>query len=183
MIFKETDFKGAYFIELEKKTDERGFFARAWCQKEFEEHNLISKFVQCNLSYNKQRDTLRGMHFQLAPCEEAKLVRCIRGAIFDVIIDLRPSSPTNLRWIGVELTSSNYRMLYVPEGFAHGYITLTDDAEVFYQVSQFYSSGHERGIRWDDPTFKIDWPIHSRPLISEKDMRWPDYKREPKAFA
>jgi dTDP-4-dehydrorhamnose 3,5-epimerase len=173
--FNETGKPGAYIIELEKVGDERGFFARAWCQNEFQRHNLVPRFVQCNLSFNKRRNTLRGMHYQSAPFEEAKLVRCTKGAIFDVIIDLRPESPTYLKWIGVELTSDNYNMLYVPEMFAHGYLTLVDDTEVFYQVSQFYSPNHERGVRWNDPIFGIDWPIDGDLVISEKDNNWPNF--------
>ena len=175
MKFNKTAILGAYIIELEKVGDERGFFARAWCQKEFREHDLVTQFVQCNLSFNKRGNTLRGMHYQSAPLEEVKLVRCTRGAIFDVIIDLRPESSTFLKWIGVELTSDNYNMLYIPEGFAHGYLTLTEEAEVFYQVSQFYSPNHERGVRWNDPVFKIDWPIDGDLVISEKDNNWPNF--------
>ena len=175
MKFNKTRIPGTYIIELEKIGDERGFFARAWCQKEFREHDLVTQFVQCNLSFNKQGNTLRGMHYQSAPLEEVKIVRCTRGAIFDVIIDLRPESSTYLKWIGVELTSDNYNMLYVPERFAHGYLTLTEEAEVFYQVSQFYSPNHERGVRWNDPVFGIDWPIDGDVVISEKDNNWPNF--------
>lgn len=175
MKFNKTSISGAYLIELEKIGDERGFFARAWCQNEFQGHNLVTRFVQCNLSFNKRRNTLRGMHYQSAPLEEVKLVRCTRGAVFDVIIDLRPESPTYLKWIGVELISDNYNMLYVPEGFAHGYLTLTIEAEIFYLVSQFYSPDHERGVRWNDPIFRIDWPIDGDLVISEKDNNWPDF--------
>ena len=175
MKFNKTRIPGAYIIELEKVGDERGFFARAWCQKEFREHDLVTQFVQCNLSFNKRGNTLRGMHYQSAPLEEVKLVRCTRGAIFDVIIDLRPESSTFLKWIGVELTSDKYNMLYVPERFAHGYLTLTKESEVFYQVSQFYSLKHERGVRWNDPVFGIDWPIDGDVVISEKDNNWPNF--------
>ncbi len=175
MIFRETELKGAFIIELEKLEDARGFFARAWCQKEFEAHGLTARLVQCNLSFNKKRGTLRGMHYQAAPYEEVKLVRCTRGAVYDVIIDLRPESPTYKQWLGVELTADNYKMLYVPEGFAHGYQTLTDDAEVFYQVSQFYTPASERGVRWDDPAFGIEWPETDTRIISDKDESWPDY--------
>ncbi len=173
MNFHETKLKGAFVIELERKEDERGFFARAWCQKEFEAHGLNRNLVQANVSYNRKRGTLRGLHYQVAPHEEAKLVRCFRGAIYDVIVDLRPDSPTYLRWIGVELTAENRCMLYVPEGFAHGFQTLEDDTEVFYQVSQFYTPGAERGVRWDDPTFAIEWPAAKRRVISVKDQNWP----------
>ncbi len=175
MVFKETDLAGAYVIELEKIGDQRGFFARAWCQEEFEKQHLSYRFVQCNLSFNIQRNTLRGMHYQSAPFEEVKIVRCTSGAVLDVIIDLRIESLTYLKWIGVELTSDNHKMLYVPENFAHGYLTLTEDAEVFYQVSQYYSPDHERGLRWNDPAFKIEWPIDGEVVISDKDRNWPDF--------
>ena len=174
MIFHETGLKGAFVIEIEKLKDHRGFFARGWCQKEFEAHNLISIIRQANVSHNKTKGTLRGMHYQISPYEETKLVRCTNGAIYDVIIDLRPGSPTHAQWIGIELTAGNYKMLYVPESFAHGFITLEDNTEVTYQVSQFYTPGSERGIRWDDPGFSIHWPIEAR-VISDKDKSWPDY--------
>ena len=174
MIFTETELKGAYIIEIEKLKDHRGFFARSWCQNEFKDHGLRSVWSQANVSYNKKMGTLRGMHYQLSPYEETKLVRCTRGGIYDVIIDLRPASPTYTQWIGVELTAESYKMLYVPENFAHGFITLEDDTEVTYQVSQFYTPGSERGIRWDDPAFSIDWPIEVQ-VISDKDKSWPDY--------
>ena len=174
MIFNETELKGAHVIDIDKLKDHRGFFARAWCQKEFEEHNLISRVRQANVSYNKTKGTLRGMHYQVSPYEETKLVRCTKGAIYDVIIDLRQASPTYSQWTSVELTAENYRMLYVPENFAHGFITLEDDTEVMYQVSQFYTPDSERGIRWDDTAFSIDWPIEIQ-VISHKDKNWPDY--------
>ena len=175
MIFKKTKLNGAFIIEPERIEDNRGFFARAWCKREFEANGLNPNLLQSNISFNKVKRTLRGMHYQVAPCEEVKLVRCTRGAIFDVIIDLRTDSPTYLKWIGVELTSYNHSMLYVPENFAHGYLTLTDDSEVFYHVSQFYSPNHERGIRWNDPVLAIDWPIDRNLIISEKDNSWPDF--------
>jgi dTDP-4-dehydrorhamnose 3,5-epimerase len=174
MKFRETELKGAFIIDLEKREDERGFFARSWCQKEFEEHGLTPTVVQANISYNKKKGTLRGMHYQAAPYEETKLVRCTRGAIVDVIIDVRPKSATFRKWIGVELTASNYTMLYVPEGFAHGFQTLEDDTEVVYQVSQFYTPGAERGIRWNDPAFQIKWPGPVE-TTSDKDANWPDF--------
>lgn len=174
MIFEETKLKGTFIIESERLEDERGFFARTWCQKEFEARGLISHFVQANVSCNRKRGTLRGMHYQITPDEETKLVRCIRGAIYDVVIDLRPHSPTYKQWMGVELTAENYKMLYVSHNFAHGFQTLKDDTEVFYQVSQFYSPVSERGVRYDDPGFAIEWPIRVR-VISEKDKNWPDY--------
>ncbi len=175
MIFRETYLKGAYVIEPELKMDERGFFARTWCQKEFSEHGLNTSLVQCNISFNKKRGTLRGMHFQKHPFEEAKLVRCIRGAIYDVIIDLRPKSLTFKKWFAIELTSENRTMLYVPEGFAHGFLTLTDNAEVLYQMSQFYYPEYADGVRWNDMTFDINWPIDVT-LISERDNSYPDFK-------
>ncbi len=174
MIFKETELKGAFIIELEKREDVRGFFARTWCKNEFESHGLNTNFVQANMSYNKKKGTLRGMHYQISPYEEIKLVRCTKGAIYDVIIDLRPDSPTYKKWIGVELTTKNYKMLYVPENFAHGLITLDDNTEVSYQVSQFYSPGSECGARYNDPAFGIKWPLDVQ-VISDKDKNWADY--------
>ena len=176
MIFKKTDLAGAYLVEIEKTGDSRGFFGRAWCQREFVNQGLVSNFVQCNVSYNKHCNTLRGMHYQAAPFGEVKLVRCTRGAIFDAIIDLRPDSETYLKWVGIELTSENYEMLYVPENFAHGYLSLADNTEIFYQVSQFYTPSHERGVRWNDPAFGIDWPNKRNIVISEKDNSWPDFQ-------
>ena len=174
MIFTETELKGAYIIEIEQLTDHRGFFGRAWCRKEFEQHNLAVDIKQANVSSNIKKGTLRGMHYQVSPYQETKLVRCTRGAIFDVIIDLRTDSETYGRHIGVELTAKNYRMLYVPEDFAHGFITLENDSEVTYQVSEFYTPGSEKGLRWDDPLFKIAWPGDIQ-VISDKDSSWPDF--------
>lgn len=175
MIFIETKLKEAYIIQLERIEDERGFFARAWCKREFDQHGLMAQLVQCNVSYNKKRGTLRGMHYQVAPHEETKMVRCTMGSIYDVIIDLRPDSPTLKKWIGVELSAENRQMLFVPKGFAHGYQTLENHTEVFYQVSEFYCPEAERGVRWNDPIFGIEWPIVDSPEISEKDKSWPDY--------
>jgi dTDP-4-dehydrorhamnose 3,5-epimerase len=175
MIFTETKLKGAYIIEPERLEDNRGFFARAWCKNEFDDHGLNPHFVQINLSFNKSRGTIRGLHYQTRPNEEAKLIRCIRGAIYDVIIDLRPNSPTYLEWIGEELTADNRKMLYVPENFAHGYQSLKDNTEVFYPVSQFYSPESVKGLRWNDPTFGIKWPEADNLIISEQDKKWPDY--------
>lgn len=175
MIFTKTKLEDVYIIELEKMEDERGFFARAWCQKEFEKHGLDSQLVQVNLSFNNKKGTLRGMHYQVAPYEETKLVRCIRGAIYDLIIDLRPESPTYKQSFGVELTPENRKMFCVPKGFAHGYLTLEDNTEVLYQVSQFYAPGAEKGIRWIDPEFNLKWPLDENLLISEKDRNWPDF--------
>ena len=175
MIFNETKLKDAFIIDLEKHQDDRGFFARAYCEKEFRDHGIESAVVQANVSYNKYKHTMRGMHYQTEPYGEAKLVRCTKGAIYDVIIDVRKKSPTYKEWIGVELSEDNYRMLYVPEGFAHGFITLHDETEITYQVSEFYTPGAEKGIRWDDPEFDIDWPAEPA-VISGKDENWPDYK-------
>jgi dTDP-4-dehydrorhamnose 3,5-epimerase len=172
MRFTETRLKGVFILESERLEDERGFFARTFCQKEFEVHGLNSKIVQCNISYNKHKGTLRGMHYQAAPMAEAKLVSCTRGAIYDVIIDLRPESPTYCQWLAEELNAENSKMVYIPEGFAHGFQSLEDDTEVFYQMSVFYSPEHTRGVRWDDPVFGIEWPLNSK-IISEKDMNYP----------
>ena len=174
MHFTETKLKGAYILDLKPIEDERGFFARTFCVQEFEAHGLNPCVVQCNVSYNKHKGTLRGMHYQSAPHAEAKLVRCICGAIYDVIIDLRPESPTFKQWVGVELTASNRRMLYVPEGLAHGFQTLEDETEVFYQMSEFYFPQSAQGVRWDDPAFQIDWPPAER-VISSKDISYPDF--------
>lgn len=176
MIFKETKLKGAFIIEIEKREDDRGFFARTWCKREFEEHGLTTHMVQSNISFNKIKGTIRGMHFQAVPYREVKLVRCTRGSMYDVIVDLRPESSTFRQWIGVELTSDNYRMVYVPEGFAHGYQTLEDNTEVAYQVSQFYLPDFERGLRYDDPQIGIDWPVNNK-IISDKDKGWPDCQK------
>jgi dTDP-4-dehydrorhamnose 3,5-epimerase len=168
VIFKETQLKDAYIIEFDRIEDERGFFARSWCVREFEEHGLNPNLVQCNVSFNKKNGTLRGMHYQAPPHEEAKLVRCTKGALYDVIIDLRPDSRTCRQWLGVELTAENRRALYIPEGFAHGFQTLEDDTEVLYQMSEFYHSESARGVRYDDPAFGIDWPVRN-PILSPKD--------------
>jgi dTDP-4-dehydrorhamnose 3,5-epimerase len=176
MIFTETHLKGAYIIDINPFIDARGFFARTWCHKEFEAHGLVSHIVQTNISLNNTKGTLRGMHYQTAPYEETKLIRCTKGAIYDVIIDLRRDSPTYLQWVGVELTADNHRMLYVPEHFAHGFQTLEDDSEVTYQVSQFYAPRSERGVRYDDPAFGITWPLAVL-VISDKDKSWLDYTR------
>jgi dTDP-4-dehydrorhamnose 3,5-epimerase len=174
MFFTETELAGAYIIDLDRREDNRGFFARTWAQEEFEAHGLNTRVVQANMSYNHTRGTLRGMHYQRAPYAETKLVRCVQGAIYDVIIDLRPESATYKRWIGVELTAQNRRALYIPEGFAHGFQTLTDNSDVTYQVSEFYTPGAEGGIRYTDPAFEIKWPLEVT-VISEKDKQWPDF--------
>lgn len=171
MQFTQTYLKGAYIIDLEEKPDHRGFFARTYCAEEFAAHGLKATVAQCNLSFNYKKGTLRGMHYQIAPACETKLVRCIQGAIYDVIVDMRPDSPTYLQHIGVELTAENRRTLYVPEMFAHGYQALTDGAEVVYQVGEFYTQGYERGLRYDDPILGIDWPMPVSE-ISQKDASW-----------
>ncbi len=172
MRFLETRLEGSFVIELEPHRDERGFFARTFCAREFAERGLEPGVAQCNLSYNHLRGTLRGLHLQVAPAAETKLVRCVRGAVYDVIVDLRPESATYLSHVGVELTADNRRALYVPKGFAHGYQTLVDDTEVFYQSGEFYSPQNERGIRYDDPALSIQWPV-AVTEISLKDASWP----------
>jgi dTDP-4-dehydrorhamnose 3,5-epimerase len=177
MIFKETKLKGAYIIELEPLQDERGFFARTFCKKDFEEHGLNPCIAQCNISYSKKTGTLRGMHYQVAPYEEAKLVRCTRGAIYDVMVDLRPESPTFKQWVAEELTAKNCKMLYIPEGFAHGYLSLEDNTMVFYQVSEFYHPECERGVRWDDPAIGIKWRA-SINIVSDRDRMYPNFNHK-----
>ena len=174
MIFRETKLKGAFIIEPERFEDERGFFARTWCRKEFENHGLNPALVQCNISFNKKNGTLRGMHYQTAPHPEVKLVRCTQGSIFDVIIDLRRDSETYKDWFGVELNRDNYKMLYIPENFAHGFLTLEDKTEVFYHMSEFYSPECARGVRWNDPAFSIEWPDQVS-IMSSRDRDCPDY--------
>ncbi len=176
MIFKETALLGAYTIELEAAEDERGSFARTFCEREFEAQGLNARFVQCSLSVNARRGTLRGMHYQAEPHAETKLVHCVRGALYDVIIDLRLQSATYCRWVGVELSAANNTLLYVPEGFAHGFQTLEDDTAVYYHISTFYAPQSARGVRWNDPAFAITWPL-SDLLISNRDSGLPDYKR------
>lgn len=177
MIFNATELAGAFLLEWERREDERGFFARTWCETEFREQGLNSRLVQCNASFNRRRGTLRGMHYQSAPYAEAKLVRCTRGALYDVLLDLRPNSPTYLRWIGVELTAENRLSIYIPEGVAHGFQTLTDDSEVFYQMSEFYHPECSHGVRWNDPAFGITWRIPN-PILSERDAGYADYVRQ-----
>jgi dTDP-4-dehydrorhamnose 3,5-epimerase len=175
MIITECELKGAYIIDPERVEDERGFFARTWCQREFETHGLNPRLVQASISFSKRKGTVRGMHYQAAPHAEAKLVRCTRGEIFDVIIDLRPESPTYKRHVGLRLSEENRRMLYIPEGFAHGFQTLVDATEVLYQMSEFYHPESARGLRWDDPVFAIEWPAAAERLMSERDRNWPNY--------
>lgn len=176
MRFAETELPGAFMIELERREDERGFFARAWCEQEFADHGLDTRVSQCNLAHNEKAGTLRGMHYQAPPYAEVKLVRCTSGAVYDVIVDLRPQSSTYMHWIAVELSAENGRALYIPEGFAHGYQTLVDGTETYYQVSAPYAPDAERGVRWDDPVFGIDWPPADDRVISTKDRGWPDYR-------
>lgn len=175
MRFTPIELKGAYVIELEPIIDQRGFFARSFCQKEFQERGLVSHFVQCNIAWNKGKGTLRGLHYQIAPYAEIKLIRCTCGATYDVIIDLRPESPTYCKWAAVELTPANKKMLYVPEGFAHGYQTLKPNTEVSYWMSNFYLPDAQRGVRWNDPTFAIRWPFPD-PILSENDRSLPDFE-------
>ena len=172
MQFVPTQLDGAFVIDLDMREDSRGYFARTFCQREFEEHGLNPFVAQCNMSFSRKQGTLRGMHYQTDDAAEAKLIRCVRGAIHDVIVDLRPNSPTYLQHVGVELNADNHRALYVPEGFAHGFLTLTDDVEVFYQVSAFYAPGKEQGLRYDDPAIAIQWPLPVTE-ISDKDAAWP----------
>jgi dTDP-4-dehydrorhamnose 3,5-epimerase len=174
MKFQPLSLDGAYTIELEPLADERGTFARTFCRHEFEARGLDAHIAQCSISYNRRRGTLRGMHYQVAPFEETKLVRCARGAIYDVIVDLRAGSATRMQWAAAELSADNRRMLYVPAGFAHGFQTLTDDSEVFYQISEWYSPEHARGVRWNDDAFAIRWAL-TDPIISDKDRSYPDW--------
>jgi len=188
MIFTETKLKGSFVIEIEPIEDERGFFSRTFCQKEFKKHGLNPCIAQCNISHNKKKGTLRGMHYQAAPHEEAKIVSCIKGSIYDVIIDLRIDSPTYCQWLAVELTAhnllgtahsfpltTNYKMLYIPKGMAHGFQTLEDNTVVFYQMSEFYHPESARGVRWDDPVFGIIWPFAPK-ILSERDRSYPSFQ-------
>lgn len=175
MLFTETKLKGAYIIEPERIVDERGFFARTWCRDEYANHGLNTTLAQCNISYNAKRATLRGMHYQAAPHAETKLVRCTMGAIYDVIIDLRPESPTLKQWVAVELSAMNRRMLYIPARFAHGFQTLEDHSEVFYQMSELYAPEYARGVRWNDPAFGIEWPAVEQRIMSARDAGYADY--------
>ena len=174
MIFHETKLAGVFEIQIETHNDERGFFARSWCQKEFDEHGLNSALVQCNISYNARKGTLRGMHYQAEPFGEAKLIRCTAGAIYDVAIDLRPQSSSYKQWVGVTLSAENHAMLYIPEGCAHGFLTLEDKTEIFYQMSEFYHQESARGLRWNDPAFQVEWPEAIK-VISERDRTYPDF--------
>lgn len=174
MKFTPGTIDGVWLIDLEPRADERGFFARTWCQKELESQGLSTRIAQANTGFSPRRGTLRGMHYQDAPDAEVKLIRCTRGAVYDVIVDLRPDSPTHCAWMGVELSARNGRSLYAPEGCAHGYLTLEDDSEVLYFASQFYAPASARGVRYDDPAFGIAWP-GSIELVSAQDRAWPNY--------
>jgi dTDP-4-dehydrorhamnose 3,5-epimerase len=173
MIFVETPLPGAYVIEVEKHEDERGFFARSWCAREFAAKGLDPHLVQCNVSYNKLKATLRGLHYQIPPHAEVKLVRCTKGSLFDVIVDLRKDSTTFLKWFAIELTATNHRMLYIPKLFAHGFQTLEDDTEIFYQMTEFYEPAASKGLRWNDPRLGINWPDAGR-TISKRDQAYPN---------
>ncbi|HVN94231.1 MAG TPA: dTDP-4-dehydrorhamnose 3,5-epimerase [Terracidiphilus sp.] len=175
MIFQKTRLPGVFEIHLDPHYDDRGFFARSWCQREFETHGLNAKLVQCNISFNLKKGTLRGMHFQAPPHCEAKLVRCTMGSVYDVVVDLRPQSFTFRQWIGVTLFAKSRSMVYIPEGCAHGFLTLEDETEVFYQMSEFYDAESARGVRWDDPVFQITWPF-APTIISERDRKYLDFE-------
>jgi dTDP-4-dehydrorhamnose 3,5-epimerase len=174
VIFRQTPLPGVFLIDLERREDERGFFARTWCQREFTEHGLNPRLVQCSMSFNRRRGTLRGLHYQAPPSAEAKLIRCPRGGIYDVALDLRPASATFLQHVAAELTAANGTGLYVPEGVAHGFQTLADDTEVLYQMSEFFAPETGRGVRWDDPAFGIRWPV-PEPSMLERDRSYPDF--------
>jgi dTDP-4-dehydrorhamnose 3,5-epimerase len=171
MRFHETRLSGAFVVEIEPQRDERGMFARSFCAREFAEHGLNDRFVQCNVSLNARCGTLRGMHYQKSPFEESKLVRCTRGRVYDVIVDMRRQSATYLDWFAVELNCEEHRALYIPAGFAHGFQTLVDEAEVFYQMSEYYRADSGAGVRWDDPAFGIEWPL-SEPILSTRDASY-----------
>ena len=174
MIWRETELPGAFVVETEPIEDERGWFARIYDQSELEERGLASRFVQSSIAFNKEWGTLRGLHYQAEPHAEAKLIRCVRGAVHDVIVDLRPASSTFKRWAAVELSAAGGELLYVPEGVAHGYLTLEDETETLYLISAAYAPEAARGVRWDDPAFGIEWP-HDPRVMSEKDKAWPDF--------
>jgi dTDP-4-dehydrorhamnose 3,5-epimerase len=175
VIFTETPLRGAFVIEPEPHEDARGLFARTWCRRELEARGLETRIAQCSASFNKRKVTLRGMHYQVPPAAETKIVRCTRGSLYDVIIDLRPDSPTFTRHFAVVLAADNRKMVYVPVGFAHGFQTLEDATEVFYQISEFYAPEHARGVRWNDPIFGISWPDDERILV-ERDASYPDFR-------
>ena len=175
MRFEQSPLPGAFVVDVDRKDDERGFFARTFCHDEFSEHGLVADYAQSSVSFNKRKGTLRGMHFQKKPHEEAKVVRCTMGAIYDVIVDLRPGSPTQTRWFGIELSAVNRRAFYVPKGFAHGFITLADESEVLYQISTQFHPESAAGVRWNDPAFTIEWPLEAV-VMSGRDRSYPDYQ-------
>jgi dTDP-4-dehydrorhamnose 3,5-epimerase len=181
MTFTPLKLSGAFLLEIEPIEDDRGFFARTFCRHEFERRALDPGVAQCNLSFNRRQGTLRGMHYQSPPNAEAKLVRCVRGAAYDVILDLRPTSPTYCRWVTVVLTPNDYRLLYIPHGIAHGFQTLQDQTELFYQMSEFYAPSCARGVRWNDPAFGIEWP-YPDPILSEQDRSYPDFDPQQHAL-
>jgi dTDP-4-dehydrorhamnose 3,5-epimerase len=174
MIFKSATLAGVYSIDPERHEDDRGFFARVWCAREFAAAGLSTRLAQCSISLNKRKGTLRGLHYQVPPHEEVKLVRCTRGAVYDVVVDLRPHSPTFQQWTAVTLTSEKRNMLYVPQGVAHGFQTLEDDTELFYQISEFHEPAAARGVRWNDPAFRIEWPVPN-PILNKRDESYPDF--------
>jgi dTDP-4-dehydrorhamnose 3,5-epimerase len=178
LVFVETALRGAFLIDLEPSSDERGFFARTWCRREFQAQGLETNLAQCSVSFNARAGTLRGLHYQAPPCEEVKIVRCTSGALFDVIVDLRPESPTYTNHYSVTLSSLNRRMLYVPRGFAHGFQTLEDNTEVFYQMSEFFEPEYSRGVRWNDSAFGIVWPATEHRIINARDQAYPDFRAQ-----
>jgi dTDP-4-dehydrorhamnose 3,5-epimerase len=175
MIFRETKISGAFIIEVQCLEDERGFFGRSFCRNEFAERGLNPEVAQCNISLNRCAGTLRGMHYQDAPHAEEKLIRCTRGSLYDVVVDLRRESPTHKQWLALELSADHWRMLYIPKGCAHGFLTLADNTEIVYQMSEFYHPESGRGVRWNDPAFGIEWPQRNRVMMSDRDRSWPDY--------
>ena len=172
MIFSETMIKGVFIIEPELQKDDRGFFARSFCKEEFQKHGLDIDIVQCNISYNKKKGTLRGMHYQVPPFEEAKIVSCTKGSIYDVVVDLRKESLTYCQWVAIELSDKNFKMIYIPRGCAHGFQTLEDEAMVYYQMTEFFHTECARGASWDDPQFTITWPYVQKRVISDKDQKY-----------
>ncbi len=172
MKFRKTPLSGVIVVDLDRHEDDRGFFARSFCEKEFSEQGIASRFVQCNVSFNKRKGTLRGMHYQAAPHEEDKLVRCTMGAVHDIVVDIRPGSPTYLKHFAIELSASNRTALFVPRGFAHGFQVLKDESEVFYQMSEFFHPESARGLRWDDPALRLGWPLRD-PILSDRDRGYP----------